>query len=92
MVEIKPIVVLPGLSVLPGIFTQFYTTGVLKKLKNAFLLLSFSLNLLTDGIIFCFGLILSELVVVFQQPVAKVAWIFSILNGVSFLAGIFLSR
>ncbi len=44
--------------------------------------------LISDGILFSFGLILSELERVFHEPVAKVAWIFSIVNGISLISGI----
>ena len=43
--------------------------------------------LISDGILFSFGLILSELEQVFREPVAKVAWIFSIVNGISLISG-----
>lgn len=42
---------------------------------------------LTDGITFCFGLILFELVQVFDEPVEKVAWIPSFLLGIQLLSG-----
>ena len=43
--------------------------------------------LISDGILFSFGLILSELKNVLDEPVAKVAWIFSIQNGTSLISG-----
>lgn len=43
---------------------------------------------LTDGITFCFGLILFELVQVFNEPVEKVAWIPSFLLGIQLLSGL----
>jgi hypothetical protein len=43
---------------------------------------------LTDGITFCFGLILFELIQVFDEPVEKVAWIPSFLLGIQLLSGI----
>lgn len=49
---------------------------------------SFLCVLISDGILFSFGLILSELERVFNQPVAKVAWIFSIVNGISLMSGL----
>ncbi|XP_046649914.1 monocarboxylate transporter 12-like isoform X1 [Daphnia pulicaria] len=48
---------------------------------------SFLCILISDGILFSFGLILSELERVFDEPVAKVAWIFSIVNGISLISG-----
>nr|CAH0107194.1 unnamed protein product [Daphnia galeata] len=42
---------------------------------------------LTDGITFCFGLILFELIQVFDEPVEKVAWIPSFLLGIQLLSG-----
>ena len=44
---------------------------------------------LTDGITFCFGLILFELIKVFNEPVEKVAWIPSFLLGIQLLSVIF---
>ena len=49
---------------------------------------SFLCILISDGILFSFGLILSELERVFNEPVAKVAWIFSIVNGISLMSGL----
>ncbi|XP_057375695.1 monocarboxylate transporter 13-like [Daphnia carinata] len=43
--------------------------------------------LISDGILFSFGLILSDLKQVFHVPVAQVAWIFSIVNGSSLISG-----
>ena len=43
--------------------------------------------LISDGILFCFGLIMSELERVFEEPAAKVAWVFSIVNGISLVSG-----
>lgn len=43
--------------------------------------------LISDGILFSFGLILSELKNVFDEPVAKIAWVFSIENASSLIAG-----
>ena len=43
--------------------------------------------LISEGILCSFGLILSELERVFHEPAAKVAWIFSIVNGLSLIAG-----
>nr|CAH0099431.1 unnamed protein product [Daphnia galeata] len=43
--------------------------------------------LISDGILFSFGLILSELKNVLDEPAAKVAWIFSIQNGTSLISG-----
>lgn len=48
---------------------------------------SFMILLFTSGIIFSFGLILSELVTVLQESSSKMAWIFSIMNGFSMLSG-----
>lgn len=48
---------------------------------------SFLCVLISDGILFSFGLILSELERVYDEPVAKVAWIFSIVNGISLISG-----
>lgn len=50
---------------------------------------SFAANLVTDGIFYSFGLFLSEIVLYFDEPVAKVSWVFSILNGISMLTGKF---
>lgn len=49
---------------------------------------SFLCILISDGILFSFGLILSEIERVFVEPVAKVAWIFSIVNGISLMSGL----
>lgn len=49
---------------------------------------SFLCVLISDGILFSFGLILSELERVYNEPVAKVAWIFSIVNGISLISGL----
>ncbi|KAK4008227.1 hypothetical protein OUZ56_013378 [Daphnia magna] len=43
--------------------------------------------LISDGILFSFGLILTDLKQVFDVPVAQVAWIFSIVNGSSLISG-----
>ena len=48
---------------------------------------SFCSNLLTDGITFCSGLVLSELVVTFHESVSKTAWVSSLQSGISMLAG-----
>jgi len=48
---------------------------------------SFCCNLLTDGITFCSGLVLSELVVTFNESVSKTAWVSSLQSGISMLAG-----
>lgn len=48
---------------------------------------SFMAALLTDGVTFCFGLILFEIVRFFDEPVEKVAWIHSSLMGIQLLAG-----
>lgn len=48
---------------------------------------SFMSTFLTDGITFCFGLILFELVQVFDEPVEKVSWIPSFLLGIQLLSG-----
>ena len=50
---------------------------------------SFAANLVTDGIFYCFGLFLSAIVLYFDEPVAKVSWIFAIINGLSMLTGKF---
>lgn len=47
--------------------------------------------LISDGILFSFGLILSELERAFNQPAAKVAWVFSIVNGISLISGMAIS-
>lgn len=44
--------------------------------------------LISDGILFSFGLILTDLKQVFDVPVAQVAWIFSIVNGSSLISGL----
>lgn len=43
--------------------------------------------LISDGILFSFGLLLSDLRQVFDVSVAKVAWVFSIVNGSSLISG-----
>ncbi len=43
--------------------------------------------LISDGILLSFGLILSELRNVFDEPAAKIAWIFSIENASSLISG-----
>ena len=48
---------------------------------------SFCGNILTDGITFCSGLVLSELVVTFHESVSKTAWVSSLQSGISMLAG-----
>lgn len=48
---------------------------------------SFLCILISDGILYCFGLILSEAERIFNEPVAKVAWVFSIINAISYLSG-----
>lgn len=48
---------------------------------------SFLCILISDGILYCFGLILSEAELTFNEPVAKVAWVYSIINGISYFAG-----
>lgn len=50
-------------------------------------LASFLCILISDGILYCFGLILSEVERVFDEPVAKTAWIFSIFNAISYFSG-----
>ena len=48
---------------------------------------SFMTIAFTFGIVFSGGLFLSELVRISGEPVAKVAWIFSIMNGLQMLVG-----
>lgn len=48
---------------------------------------SFLCILISDGILYCFGLIISEVERVFDEPVAKTAWIFSIFNAISYFSG-----
>ncbi|XP_059351355.1 LOW QUALITY PROTEIN: monocarboxylate transporter 13-like [Daphnia carinata] len=48
---------------------------------------SFLCILISDGILYSFGLILSEAERLFDEPVAKVAWVFSIINGISYFSG-----
>lgn len=48
---------------------------------------SFMTIALTFGIVYSAGLFLSELVRISGEPVAKVAWIFSIMNGLQMLVG-----
>ncbi len=43
--------------------------------------------LISDGILFSFGLIISELRYVFDEPAVKIAWIFSIENATSLISG-----
>ncbi len=43
---------------------------------------------LTDGIFFCFGLVVFEMIRVFDEPVKKVAWVPSLLLGIQLLSGI----
>ncbi|XP_046650396.1 monocarboxylate transporter 12-like isoform X2 [Daphnia pulicaria] len=43
--------------------------------------------LISDGILLSFGLILSELRYVFDEPAVKIAWIFSIENATSLISG-----
>ena len=51
---------------------------------------SFMTTFITLGIIFSAGLLISEIVRIFEnESTAKIAWIFSILNGTSMLAGKF---
>ena len=54
-------------------------------------LASFLCILISDGILYCFGLILSEVEWVFDEPAAKVAWIFSIFNAISYFSGMAIS-
>lgn len=48
---------------------------------------SFATHLVTDGIFYSFGLFLHEIVIYYDQPVAYIAWIFAIINGLSMLTG-----
>jgi len=48
---------------------------------------AFLIRMMTDGMMFSFGLILSEIVAVFDEPVAKTAWVSSILSGTAMLSG-----
>ena len=42
---------------------------------------------LTDGIFFCYGLVVFEMIRVFDEPVKKVAWVPSLLLGIQLLSG-----
>lgn len=43
---------------------------------------------LTDGINICFGIILMELIVMFENDsVSKISWVFSILIGIQMMTG-----
>ena len=46
---------------------------------------------MTDGIIFCFGLVMSELMVYLEGSPTKIAWVYSVLSGMTMLAGYKLS-
>lgn len=48
---------------------------------------AFACNVISDGFVYSFGIIQSEVVEVFQEPVAKVAWVFAIMNGISLILG-----
>ena len=48
---------------------------------------AFACNVISDGIVFSFGIIQSEVVEVFVEPVAKVAWVFAIMNSMSLILG-----
>ena len=48
---------------------------------------AFSCNLIVDGIIFSFGLIVTNLATSFNVPVSTVSWVASLLSGFYLLAG-----
>lgn len=48
---------------------------------------AFACNVISDGIVFSFGIIQSEVVEFYDEPVAKVAWVFAIMNSVSLILG-----
>jgi len=48
---------------------------------------AFSCNLIVDGIIFSFGLIVTNLADAFNVPVSTVSWVASLLSGFYLLAG-----
>ena len=50
---------------------------------------SFFCNIVVDGIIFSFGLIVTDLAVAFEVPVSTVSWVASLLAGFYLLAGQF---
>lgn len=48
---------------------------------------SFLCNIVVDGIIFSFGLVVSNLATSFEVPVSTVSWVASLLAGFYLLAG-----
>lgn len=52
---------------------------------------SFCCNIVVDGIIFSFGLIVSQLSESFHVPISKTAWVGSLLSGFYLIAGPFVS-
>lgn len=48
---------------------------------------AFACNVISDGIVFSFGIIQSEMVDFFEEPVVKVAWVFAIMNSISLILG-----
>lgn len=50
---------------------------------------SFFCNIIVDGIIFSFGLVVTNLAESFQVPVSTVSWVASLLAGFYLLAGTF---
>lgn len=52
---------------------------------------AFSCNLIVDGIIFSFGLIVTNLADAFSVPVSTVSWVASLLSGFYLLAGPFVA-
>jgi len=52
------------------------------------LVAAFLIRTMTDGMLFSFGIILSEVVLVYGESVGKAAWVSSILSGTAMLSGI----
>lgn len=48
---------------------------------------SFVCNMLVDGIIYCFGIFIGDLVLHYQESEAKLAWVGSLLAGVTMFVG-----
>lgn len=49
---------------------------------------AFGCNVVVDGIIFSFGLVVTSLAEAFDEPVSTVAWVASLLSGFYLLAGV----
>lgn len=48
---------------------------------------AFGCNIVVDGIIFSFGLVVTNLAEAFDEPISNMAWVASLLSGFYLLAG-----